>query len=66
VAKRIGRKAHLSVFKNFGTAQVKVNHFNVRSAQCDAPDLENGNDNGNDNVNNRSARSDASDLKNGS
>ena len=25
VAKRIGRKAHLSVFRNFGTAQVKVN-----------------------------------------
>ena len=23
VAKRLGRKAHLSVFKNFGTAQVK-------------------------------------------
>lgn len=25
VAKRIGRKAHLSVFRNFGTAQVKAN-----------------------------------------
>lgn len=25
VAQRIGRKAHLSVFRNFGTAQVKVN-----------------------------------------
>ena len=60
VAKRIGRKAHLSVFKNFGTAQVKVNHFNVRSAQCDAPDLENGN--GNDNC--RSAQSDAPHLEN--
>ena len=27
VAKRIGRKAHLSVFKNFGTAQVKVDEL---------------------------------------
>ena len=60
VAKRIGRKAHLSVFKNFGTAQVKVNRFNGRSAQCDAPDLENGN--GNDNC--RSAQSDAPHLEN--
>ena len=25
VAKRLGRGAHVSVFKNFGTAQVKVN-----------------------------------------
>ena len=29
LAKRLGRKAHLSVFKNFGTAQVKFHHTEV-------------------------------------
>ena len=32
VARRIGRKAHLSVFRNFGTAQVKVHRFNDKRA----------------------------------
>lgn len=29
LAKRLGKKAHLSVFKNFGTAQVKYKHIEI-------------------------------------
>ena len=41
VKRRLGRSAHLSVFKNFGTAQVKVSEqFKVNSKQFTAsPDL---------------------------
>ncbi len=34
VAKRLGRGAHVSVFKNFGTAQVKVKNERVKSEEC--------------------------------
>ena len=33
--RRLGRRAHLSVFKNFGTAQVKVSQSNVRDDEIE-------------------------------
>ncbi|UKK48152.1 CCA tRNA nucleotidyltransferase [Prevotella sp. E9-3] len=34
VKRRLGRKAHLSVFKNFGTAQVKLSGESFSSVEC--------------------------------
>ena len=40
VARRLGRGAHVSVFRNFGTAQVKVNRRNGRSTSNELIELE--------------------------
>ena len=36
VAHRMGRGTHVSVFKNFGTAQLKVKNESVKSEECGA------------------------------
>ena len=47
--KQLGRKAHLSVFRNFGTAQVKVRNerLEMRDERCDVSQGGHFNENGN-------------------
>ena len=42
VAKRLGRGTHLSVFKNFGTAQVKVKASTIEKMKPSSPQVERG------------------------